>query len=231
MDHTFYEVNNRRNERELRILSAALLVGKEPTNEKRINLKVRMKLSGTSNAGSPEWLDNAYIFVAKNHSPVFPPEEFDGFDLEFSVDNLFEPTTLSASGCKIWSFGVKDFGPEENPETVVEFSIRMPFSRPRWNWLGQYGGERDVWVKFTPGELGALKGKDGPDPKKEDDFEHQGDASEEPVAATGTNGKAPGPVAVKTTPKSGPGSLRKYHEEHGSKSKTPAKKATPKKKK
>ena len=87
-EHVFYSTEERRNERQIRILSVGSLVSKPPTKEKRISIKVRMPLSGATNMGAPAWLDNAYVFVAQNHDTVTPNIEFKGFTIDFSTENL-----------------------------------------------------------------------------------------------------------------------------------------------
>ena len=77
-DNTFYAVENGRNVRQIRILSVGSLVSKPPAKEKRISIKVRMTLSGTVNMGSPENIDAAYLFVAKNHQKIILDSEFEG---------------------------------------------------------------------------------------------------------------------------------------------------------
>lgn len=204
-DHTFYSPEHRRNERELRLLDCRMNVGKEPTKEKRITMNLRMVLSGISNAGSPEWLDNAYVYVSKNHDPIFPTIEFRGYDLEFSSSNLFGPKAIGAPGTMMRGFAIKEIGGQERPDVVVEFAVRMPFSRKRWNWFGEMCGDA-VWVKFTAGEAGTSTDKgddDEPEDKTPDLFE--GKDGDEPAAAVA----APKRSHHKANPSD---ALKQYHE-------------------
>ena len=106
--------------------------------------------------GAPEWLDNAYTFVAKNHDTVTPNIEFKGFSIALSTENLFgEP--IAANNCIMRAFEIAEFGDEKTPDVVLSFTFRTPFSTQLWNWLGQYVGE-DVWTKFTPGEAEVAQG-------------------------------------------------------------------------
>lgn len=158
-EHVFFSTENRHNERLIRILSVGSLVSKPPTKEKRISIKVRMPLStggtGTGIMGAPEWLEAGYLFVAKHHDTVTPDIEFKGYCLEFSVANLFaEPVVTQDAMMR--GFEIAEFGSEETPDVICSFTLRMGFSRRKWDWLGQFVGE-DVWVKFTPGEAGTAK--------------------------------------------------------------------------
>src|SRR5882757_6552205 len=69
-EHVFYSKQRKGNEREITLQTAALLVGKSPTKQKRIRIKCQMPLSGKKMAGAPEWVTNAYEFVLKNHDTV-----------------------------------------------------------------------------------------------------------------------------------------------------------------
>jgi hypothetical protein len=156
-DHRFFSTDNRHNERQIRILSVGSLVSKPPTKEKRISIKVRMPLSGgetgVGTMGAPEWLDAGYIFVSKHHDTVTPEIEFKGYSIELSVENLFGDD-IKSPDCIMRGFEITECGNEETPDVVLSFTIRMPFSSKKWNYLGQYVGE-DVWAKFIPGEAGT----------------------------------------------------------------------------
>lgn len=154
--HEFYSIENRHNERQIRILSVGSLVSKPPTKEKRISIKVRMPLSGTINMGAPEWLDNIFIFVSKNHDMVTPDIEFKGYSIGFNADNLFGAEGFNGQECTMKGFQIYEAGDAENPDVVMDFSIRLQFATKRWDWLGQYVGD-DVWCKFTPGESGTAQ--------------------------------------------------------------------------
>ena len=154
-DNEFYAVENGHNVRQIRILSVGSLVSKPPAKEKRISVKVRMILSETVNMGSPEKIDAAYMFVAKNHQKIILDSEFDGYCIELSVENLFgEP--IVANDCIMKGFEIFEMGKEDSPDVVMTLTVRMNFSKSKWDWLGQFVGE-DVWAKFTPGEAGTAK--------------------------------------------------------------------------
>jgi hypothetical protein len=165
-DHTFFSTENRHNERSIRILSVGSLVSKPPTKEKRISIKVRMPLStggtGTGTMGAPTWLDEAYRYVASHGGDKITPDiEFKGYSIDFSVENLFGDDIKSAD-CIMRGFEIAEFGNEETPDVVLSFTLRMPFSGKKWNWLGQFVGE-DVWAKFIPGDAGTafVESEDG----------------------------------------------------------------------
>lgn len=156
-EHVFFSTESRHNERLIRILSVGSLVSKPPTKEKRISIKVRMPLStggtGTGIMSAPEWLEAGYLFVAKHHDTVTPDIEFKGYSIDLSTENLFGDDVKSAN-CIMRGFEIAECGSEETPDVVLSFTLRMPFSSKKWNWLGQYVGE-DVWAKFIPGEAGT----------------------------------------------------------------------------
>jgi hypothetical protein len=165
-DHTFFSTENRHNERQIRILSVGSLVSKPPTKEKRISIKVRMPLStggiGTGTMGAPAWLDEAYRYVASHGGDKITPDiEFKGYSIDLSTENLFGDDIKSAN-CIMRGFEIAEFGNEETPDVVLSFTLRMPFSGKKWNYLGQYVGE-DVWAKFIPGEAGTafVESEDG----------------------------------------------------------------------
>lgn len=149
-DHTFYELTNGHNQRELTIVNVALLVGKAPTKEKRIRIKVRMILSGHPNMGAPEWLSACEVFVSQHHDVVSPSIEFKGYDLHFSADNLFGQEGTKSPRCTMRSFEVHECGDSEEPDVACSFVIYTGFSTALWAWLGQYGGD-SCFCSFTPG--------------------------------------------------------------------------------
>ena len=146
--NVFYSIENGHNVRQIRILSVGSLVSKPPTKEKRISLKVRMPLSGTINMGAPEWLDNIFIFVSKNHDMVTPDIEFKGYSIGFNADNLFGAEGFNGQECTMKGFQIFECGDSENPDVVMEFSIRMPFLSKRWDWLGA-----SALARIDPGML------------------------------------------------------------------------------
>jgi hypothetical protein len=180
--HEFYSIENRHNERQIRILSVGSLVSKPPTKEKRISIKVRMPLSGTINMGAPEWLDNIFIFVSKNHDMVTPDIEFKGYSIGFNADNLFGAEGFNGQECTMKGFQIYEAGDAENPDVVMDFSIRLQFATKRWDWLGQYVGD-DVWCKFTPGESGTAQVDTEQDGTLLDDGENDEDDGVDPSTA------------------------------------------------
>jgi hypothetical protein len=191
----FYEVKGKKNQRQLTIVGVALLVSKPPTKEKRCRIKVRMILNSKSNAGAPEWLDSAFVYVGQHHQTVTPPEEFRGYQLEFSADNLFGPKRTKSPKCQMRAFEVSEFGERENPDVACTFTIYTPWSGKLWNWLGQFGGE-EVWCSFTPGT---------DDDEKEDHASKDEDEEEEEEKEKPKTGK------------SGPKELKAFHEQQQAK--------------
>lgn len=214
--HTFYSTSNDHNVRQIRILSVGSLVSKPPTKEKRISVKVRMPLSGPSNMGAPEWLDNAYTFVAKSQDSVTPNIEFKGYSIDFSVENLFGESVSSPS-CAMRGFEVYEAGDVENPDVVMDFSLRMGFSTALWNWFGQYVGD-DVWVKFTPGTADDSSNGEDDGTLLDDGENDEEETAEESVAKSqeaaddffGSNEEEEEPAPHG---KSGPKELQAFHEE------------------
>ena len=200
-DHTFYSTDNHHNERQIRILSVGSLVSKPPAKEKRISVKVRMPLSGTVNMGAPEWLDEAYLYVAKHSGDKVTPDiEFKGYSIDLSVENLFGED-IKSPNCIMRGFEIAEFGNEETPDVALSMTIRMPFSSKKWTWLGQFVGE-DVWAKFIPGEAGTAFVEDE-DGTLLDDGENDGEADLDP------DDEHDGPKLVKA---SGPKDLAAFHE-------------------
>ncbi len=219
-DHTFYSVENRHNERQIRLLSVGSLVSKPPTKEKRISIKVQMPLSGTINMGSPTWLDEAHSYVAKTGDFVKPNIEFKGFDIDFSVENLFG-SPIQANNCMMRGFEITEIGSEETPDVVLNFVLRMPFSTARWNWFGQFVGD-GVWAKFTPGEPGVAH-KDEDDGTLLDDGENDEDEGDDPdtIPDSGDEDEddtvldepADPRLSLVASGPSGPKNLKEFHEQ------------------
>jgi len=230
-DHTFYSVENGRNERKLTILSVTGNVGRAPTKEKRISLKLRMPLA--DNMGAPDWIDKAHTFVGQNHDPVGPMNvDFQGYVLSFAADQtLFGKKGFTASSCRMRGFIVHEVGQEDKLDVVMEFSVRMPFTQSRWNWLGQYNGE-EVFIKFVPGEKaeptrGTTEEDDDSEQESAADDKDEDDAPPA-VAATSPPLQFPEPTANRAKKRSGPEDLKKFHEKQ---KKAAAPKKAPKKKK
>ena len=135
------------------------LVSKPPTREKRISIKCQMKLSDTVNMGSPEWLDSDYLYVSKNGGTLSRDIEYNGYSIEFSVENLFGED-IKASDAIMRAFEVCEVGKEEHPDVVLNFVVRISYTKRRWEWLGEFQGD-EVWMRFTPGIVGL--------PEKEED--------------------------------------------------------------
>ena len=152
-EHTFYaRGRNKGNERKVILSTATLLVGKAPTKQKRIKLKLRMPLSGRAKlAGTPEWITAAHTFVAQNHDVVCPSIEFKGFDIQFSDDSLFSGDVKSPK-CSMRGFEIAESGDSEQPDIDMTFTVYAPFSTALWEWVGQYAGE-EMWAKFEQGEI------------------------------------------------------------------------------
>lgn len=169
----FYSTENDHNLRELTIVNVALLVGKAPTKEKRIRIKVRMILSGQAVTGAPDWISAAHAYVAQWHDPISPNVDFKGYDLHFSAQNLFDAEGVKSPRCQMRSFEIHECGDSEAPDVAATFTLYAPFSGALWQWLGQFGGE-SCWCSFTPGvaDLGpAPSGTDekGDEPTTEDE--------------------------------------------------------------
>lgn len=209
-DAVFYSTANHHNERQIRILSVGSLVSKPPTKEKRISIKVRMSLSGTVDMGSPEWIESAFLYVARNHQKVTLDNEFEGYCLEFSVENLFGEPIVSQN-CIMRGFEVFEMGSDECPDVVISFTIRMPFSgNKKWEWFGQFVGE-DVWVKFTPGEAGTAKVEEE-DGTLLDDGENEDGPDGDEDSEEGEYDPDSGEVIEMPLEKSGPSVLKAFHE-------------------
>jgi hypothetical protein len=219
-DHTFYSTENHHNERQIRIVSVGSLVSKPPTKEKRISVKVVMPLSSTINMGAPEWIDEAYLYVGKHGGDKITPDiEFKGYSIDLSVENLFGDD-IKTPDCIMRGFEISECGNEETPDVVLSFTVRMPFSKKRWDWLGQYVGE-EVWAKFIPGEAGTafVEENDGTlldDGENEENSEGDLDPDNE---AEGFDPELDTPEKLeyeekpKLVKKSGPKELAAFHQE------------------
>ena len=167
----FVRGRNKGNERKVILQSELVLVGKAPTKQKRIKIKVQMMLSGQKTTGMPEWMEHAFEFVAKNHDPVTPQIDLRGFDLEFSADNLFGPKTVKTTKAQLRGFFVQEVGEAENADVVLQFLVYAPFSGRLHSWIGQMAGE-EIWMKFEQMEEQEDEG--------EGDLELSGEPEEEP---------------------------------------------------
>ena len=169
-EHTFFvRGRNKGNERQIILRSATLLVGKAPTKQKRIKMSVSMPLNGRKQAGIPEWVTAAMIFVAQNHDIVQPQVEFRGFDVHFDDDQLFDTRGAKANKCQLRKFVILEVGDSETPDIDMQFQIYAPYSSRLWNWCGNMGGE-EFWAKFDQIE---------PDPESEASLELTGEEEEE----------------------------------------------------
>lgn len=142
----FTRGKNRGNERKIVIKSAVLLVGKAPTLEKRIKLRIVAPLSNGKKSGIPEWIAAAHAFVAENHDRVTPKVELSGYDITFSDESLFEKNAV-ATLCKMRGFAVDEMGDAENPDVYLGFVIYTGYTDKLWRWGGQMAG-KDIWAKF-----------------------------------------------------------------------------------
>jgi len=148
-EHTFFlKGRNKGNERQIVLRTATLLVGKAPTKQKRIKMKVSMPLTGKKTSGMPEWITNAMTFVMQSHDTVVPDLEFKGFDIHFDDQQLFDSKGAKAPKCQMRGFVVEEVGDSSNPDVDLTFLIYAPFSTRLWNWCGQMGGE-EFWAQFT----------------------------------------------------------------------------------
>lgn len=145
----FYSSKRKGNQRKVTINSAQMLIGKAPARQKRIKLALTMGVSTQKHTGAPDWITAAYEFVARNHAPVTPPEEFKAFDIGFSVDNLFGENATQAPRCTMTRFRMEEMGDAETPDVVLKFTAYCPFSTTLWDWLGQFAGD-EVYCSFTP---------------------------------------------------------------------------------
>ena len=109
-DHNYYEVTNSHNQRELTIVNVALLVGKAPTKEKRIRIKVRDVLSGHPNMGAPDWLSAAQAFVSEGMIRFIRQSTLRVTIFDFSADNLFGAQGVKSPHCQMHSFEITEFG-------------------------------------------------------------------------------------------------------------------------
>lgn len=168
-EHTWYAIENESNVRQLTVTKIEGTVGRAPSKEKKINISCRMILAGDQ--GSPEWIDNAFAYVAENHDLVKQKVEFSGYQLEFGEKNLFGPKGFAVDDCKMRAFSVSEFGERDAaPDVVLQFTIRIAYSKKRWQWLGEYNGEL-IFVKFTPGENAKSRATDGDAPGDDDEDE------------------------------------------------------------
>lgn len=169
-EHIFYSKGKRANHRKVRIGNIQCLLNK--AKEKRIKLRLSMTLSGQKQAGTPEWISAAHVFVAQNHDPVSPQVEFSGFDIAFSSENLFGENASLASKCQMKKFVVTEQGGEDDAEVVLNFLVYAPFSTGLWEWAGQMIGD-DVWAKFeqieAPDEDLLLTGEDEEEETEEEE--------------------------------------------------------------
>ena len=147
----FIRGRNRGNERKLTIKTTTSLVGKAPTKEKRIKIKVEMPLTNAKLAGTPDWIAEAFEFVSKSHDTVTPEKTLLGFDIEFSAEQLFEKSVL-ASKCSLKNFVIAENGDAEAPDVYLGFMIYTPYSDKLWRWCGQMSGE-EQWGKFVQVEI------------------------------------------------------------------------------
>lgn len=170
-EQTFFtKGRNRGNDREVKLQTATLLVGKEPTKAKRIRTKFLMVLSGKKTAGMPDWLAQAYEFVAKSHDTVTPEVQLSGFDVTFSADHLFGDRVVLAPKCQLRGFEITEIGDSENPDVALLFSLYAPFSDKLWRWCGQMGGE-EFWARFEQ--------VDDAEQEEEEEEEPEGDSEDE----------------------------------------------------
>jgi hypothetical protein len=168
---------NRGNERKIILAVACSLVGKAPTKQKRIKMKVRIPISSDKKQGGvPEWITNAYVFVAKNHDTVQSDVDLKGYDITFSDDNLFDKAGVKATKCDMRLFVIEEAGDAEEPDIQMTFVIYAPFTTNLWKWCGQMVGE-EFWAKFEA--VAPEPEEEGDDLELESDEESSGSEPEE----------------------------------------------------
>jgi hypothetical protein len=185
-EHVFYQRGrNKGNERKAILQSATLLVGKSPTKQKRIKLKLLINLTADRKvAGVPDWIIAAVSYISANHDVVQPAVEFSGFDLTFSAPNLFGDKSVQAPKCQLKKFTLAEIGDAENPDIAMTFGVYAPFSEALWRYCGQMGGE-ETWVKYEQIETeGESDGEDAnlnlsPDESESEDEEEEGEDEDE----------------------------------------------------
>lgn len=176
-EHLFFNKKNKGNVRKVTLQTYTGLVGKAPTKQKRLKMKLQIIL-GDKMGGYPEWITAAFEFVAKNHDPVVPTIDFKGFDIEFSGDHLFGDRVVKATKCQMRSFEIHEVGDSENPDVAMTFVAYGPFSDKLNRWLGQMNGE-EFWARFEQVIEEAEEEKDdeesleltGEEPEEESDEE------------------------------------------------------------
>jgi len=171
----FYSKKRKGNERRITLQTYTGLVGKQPTKEKRLKMKILMTLSGQKTAGAPDWILNTTEFVMKNHDPVSPEVNFSGFDIEFSAEQLFGDKSVKITKAKMRGFQIFEQGVSDTPDIVMTFLLYAPFSGKLNNWCGQMAGE-EFWAKFT--QIDEPQEEEAGD---EDDQEEFALESEEPT--------------------------------------------------
>lgn len=167
---------NDKTPRRIQLRSATLLVGKAPTKQKRIKSTMTMKLdSGGENqiAGLPEWLENARDFVMRNGETITASDKaVQECNIVMGDENLFRKTPTEAPKSRIDHFQIKQMGEADDPDTVLCFEMRSPFSTDLWGWLGQMGGEEfDVTFELVAAAPGGELTLTSEDEDEEEDPE------------------------------------------------------------
>ena len=181
--------------RRVKLRSATSLVGKEPTKLKRIKACWTMNLdSGGEDqiTGLPEWLEAARDFVMRNGETITAGQVIKEVNISMGDANLFRRTPVEAPRSQIDHFVIKQMGSGDDPDTVVTFETRTPFSTDLWNWFGQQSGEEFDAVFLLSGiapdadeDAGqhylvmTSPGNDVPEDEEEDEDDEEADASEE----------------------------------------------------
>lgn len=149
--------------RRIKLRSAATLVGKEPTKQKRIKMMVTMYLDKGGEdqiSGLPDWLEAARDFVMRNGEMVTAAHVVKECNVTMGDANLFKKTPTEAPKTQLDHFQVKQMGKSDDPDTVVTFEMRTQFSTDLWGWCGQQSGEEfDVTFAIAGvaiAEAGAL---------------------------------------------------------------------------
>jgi len=147
----FVRGKNRGNERRIILKSATLLVGKAPTKQKRLKLRIAMPLDGSKPVGTPDWVAEAYQFVSRSHDTVTPQIELSGYNIVFDDEHLFQKVQAEAPKCQLRNFVIQEVGDAENPEVEMQFTIYAAFSSKLLKFCGGFAGE-EFWARFEPTE-------------------------------------------------------------------------------
>lgn len=186
-----------------------------------ICVPIRMPLTSESLASAPDWVSTAYDQVcqtAKNYTPAL--EELAGLTVTFDNSKpkgkLLEDPNAKAPGCSLRGFKVQRCGDEEDPDVELVFTLRAPFSRDFWKWLGEMAtAKNEVWMGF-PKSVGKVIVVVPPENKAQMKLTDAKPSAAETAALAGdANPPADPPKGGKK--KSGPKDLAEFHAKQGQK--------------